>query len=449
MNYSNKKIAIIGAGESGVGAALLAKSKGCTVFVSDGKSIKEAFRKELEFANIEFEEKKHNLEKLKSFDVIVKSPGVPDSIDVMQQLLSDSKPVISEIEFAASFSDAKIVGITGTNGKTTTTKLVFSILQQAGFDVGIGGNIGKSFARQLAEKDHEYWVLEVSSFQLDNIKHFKNHIGILLNISEDHLDRYDYDMEKYIAAKLRIALNQGPNDYLIYNYDDPIIKERVKNLNPAHQLIPLSQNEKLKSGCWIDSNKLKVKIKKEEIELMEKDELGLKGKHNRYNSMAAGVVGKILQIRKETIRDSLKNFENVEHRLESVATIKNVEFINDSKATNVNATWYALESMKTSTVWIAGGIDKGNDYNELMDLVKSRVKALVCLGKDNRKLISAFENTIEYITEAKNMNEAVKQAAALCKSGDAVLLSPACASFDLFDSYEDRGMQFKKEVKSL
>lgn len=378
----------------------------------------------------------------------MKSPGIPDRSPMVQQLLEKGIPVISEIEFAAPFTQATIVGITGSNGKTTTTMLTHHLLKSAGLNVGLGGNIGKSFAWQVADNKYDSYVLELSSFQLDGIEKFKPHIAIITNISPDHLDRYEYNYDNYIEAKFRITMNQTEEDYLIYDADDEAITNWLKNNTPKAKLIPFSLTQTFSEGAFIKDNKMEVKITKDEF-TMDTEHIALEGKHNMKNAMAATSVARLMQIRKATIRESLSDFQGVEHRLEKVLKIQNVQYINDSKATNVNATFFALDSMNTPTVWIVGGVDKGNDYNELMSLVREKVKAIICLGVDNKKIIDAFGNVVDMMIEVTNMNDAVRMSQRLTEKGDTVLLSPACASFDLFENYEDRGRQFKQAVKSL
>jgi UDP-N-acetylmuramoylalanine--D-glutamate ligase len=381
-------------------------------------------------------------------DVVMKSPGIPDKSPIVKKLLEKGVPVISEIEFAAPFSDATIIGITGSNGKTTTTMLTHHLLKAAGLNVGLGGNIGKSFAWQVADNKYDSYVLELSSFQLDGIVDFKPHIAIITNISPDHLDRYNYIYENYIDAKFRITMNQTEEDYLIYDADDEAIKQWLTTHTTRAKLIPFSLTQTFSEGAYIEKNKMEIKINQEEF-TMDTEHIALEGKHNMKNAMAATSVAKLMQIRKATIRESLSNFQGVEHRLEKVLKIQNVQYINDSKATNVNATFFALDSMNAPTVWIVGGVDKGNDYNELMSLVREKVKAIICLGVDNKKIIDVFGNVVDMMIEVSNMDDAVRMAQRLTEKGDVVLLSPACASFDLFENYEDRGNQFKQAVKNL
>jgi len=442
------RLVILGGGESGVGTAILGKKKGYEVFVSDFGKIKENYKEVLITNGIACEEGKHTDDLILNADVVMKSPGIPDKSPIVQKLLAKGISVVSEIEFAAPFTDAVIIGITGSNGKTTTTMLTYHLLKSAGLNVGLGGNIGKSFAWQIADNKFDSYVLELSSFQLDGIKKFKPHIAIITNISPDHLDRYDYKYENYIDAKFRITMNQTEDDYLIYDADDETINEWFKAHTTKAKLIPFSLTKTFGEGAYIKNNKMEIKINQEEFK-METEYIALEGKHNIKNAMAATSVAKLMQIRKATIRESLSNFQGVEHRLEKVLKIQNVQYINDSKATNVNATFFALDSMNTPTVWIVGGVDKGNDYNELMSLVREKVKAIICLGVDNKKIIDVFGNVVDMMIEVSNMNDAVKMAQRLSEKGDTVLLSPACASFDLFENYEDRGNQFKQAIKNL
>ena len=445
---SQKNIVVLGAGESGVGAAILAQSKGFNVFVSDKGQITSGYSKILNEYNIPFEEGKHSDERIIKATEVVKSPGIPDTAPLIKKLNSLNIPVISEIEFAGRYSDAKMICITGSNGKTTTTLLIYHMLKKAGINVGLAGNVGHSLARQVAENDYSHYVVELSSFQLDGMQQFKADIAILMNITPDHLDRYDYKMENYIDSKFRIIQNQTENDAFIFCQDDEIITKELQQISVLVQKHPFSIYECLPKGASLKNDDLI--IKNENINLnMKQNELSLKGKHNTYNSMAAGIAGSILGIRKEVIRESLSDFEGVEHRLEMLPNVRGVEFINDSKATNINSTWYALESMNDETVWIVGGVDKGNDYFELIDLVKEKVKAIVCLGVDNSKIHKAFDGIIDTIVDTESMHDAVKISFELANEEATVLLSPACASFDLFKSYEDRGKQFKEEVRKL
>ena len=443
------RLVILGGGESGVGTAILGKKKGYDVFVSDFGKIKGNYKEVLLINGIQWEDEKHTEDLILNADVVMKSPGIPDKSPIVRKLKEKGIPVISEIEFAAPFTNAVIIGITGSNGKTTTTMLTHHLLKSAGLNVGLGGNIGKSFAWQVAENKYDSYVLELSSFQLDGIKDFKPHIAIITNISPDHLDRYDYKYENYIDSKFRITMNQTEEDYLIYDADDEAIEHWLSTHKVKAKLIPFSLTKTFNEGAYINNNsKMEIKISQEEF-TMDTEYIALEGKHNMKNAMAATSVAKLMQIRKATIRESLSNFQGVEHRLEKVLKIQNVQYINDSKATNVNASFFALDSMNTPTVWIVGGVDKGNDYNELMSLVREKVKAIICLGVDNKKIIDVFGNVVDIMVEVDNMNDAVKMAQRLTEKGDSVLLSPACASFDLFESYEDRGNQFKQAVKHL
>jgi UDP-N-acetylmuramoylalanine--D-glutamate ligase len=442
------RLVILGGGESGIGTAILGKKKGYDVFVSDFGKIKSNYKEVLIINGIAWEEEKHTEDLILNADVVMKSPGIPDKSPMVKKLIEKGIPIVSEIEFAAPFTDATIIGITGSNGKTTTTMLTHHLLKSAGLNVGLGGNIGKSFAWQVADNKYDSYVLELSSFQLDGIVNFKPHIAIITNISPDHLDRYDYKYENYIDAKFRITMNQTEEDYLIYDADDEAIAEWFKTHTTKAKLIPFSLTKTFSEGAYIKNNKMEISINQEEF-TMDTEHIALEGKHNMKNAMAATSVAKLMQIRKSTIRESLSNFQGVEHRLEKVLKIQNVQYINDSKATNVNATFFALDSMNTPTVWIVGGVDKGNDYNELMSLVREKVKAIICLGVDNKKIIDAFGNVVDMMVEVDNMNDAVRMAQRLTEKGDTVLLSPACASFDLFENYEDRGNQFKQAVKNL
>jgi len=443
-----QRLVILGGGESGVGTAILGKQKGYDVFVSDFGKIKNNYKEVLTINGIKWEEEAHTDKKIFNADVVMKSPGIPDKSDIVKRLVAKKIPVISEIEFAAPFTKAKTIGITGSNGKTTTTMLTYHLLKSAGLNVGLGGNIGKSFAWQVAEDKYDVYVLELSSFQLDGIVNYKPDIAIITNISPDHLDRYDYKYEKYIDSKFRITMNQTKKDFLIYDADDEAITEWLTKHKTNAQLIPFSLTRRFEKGAYLNKNKMEVNINEEEF-IMETEYIALEGKHNMKNAMAATSVAKLMQIRKETIRESLSNFQGVEHRLEKVLKIQNVQYINDSKATNVNATFFALDSMNVPTVWIVGGVDKGNDYSELMSLVREKVKAIICLGVDNKKIIDAFGNVVDVMIEVDTMQDAVKMAQRLTEKGDAVLLSPACASFDLFENYEDRGKQFKLAVQNL
>jgi UDP-N-acetylmuramoylalanine--D-glutamate ligase len=443
-----KRLVILGGGESGVGTAILGKKQGFEVFVSDKGAIQAVYQEVLNKYGIDWEQLQHTEAKILNADLVMKSPGIPDKVELVKQIHAQGIPVISEIEFAAPYTQAITIGITGSNGKTTTTMLTYHILKNAGLDVGLAGNIGKSFAWQVAEADHAYYVLELSSFQLDGIVNYKPHIAVLTNISPDHLDRYEYKYENYINSKFRITMNQTKQDYLIYDADDSASEAWLANHTIPAQLIPFSISKTLNAGAYLKNNTMEAHINDEEF-IMETEYIALEGKHNLKNAMAATSVAKLMQIRSATIRESLSNFQGVEHRLEKVLKIQHVQYINDSKATNVNATFFALDSVNAPTVWIVGGVDKGNDYSELMPLVREKVKSIVCLGLDNTKIIEAFGNVVDMVIEVDNMHDAVNMSAHLAEKGDIVLLSPACASFDLFENYEDRGNQFKREVKNL
>jgi len=444
------RLVVLGGGESGVGTAILGMKKGYDVFVSDFGKIKKNYKEVLINNGIAWEEEKHTEELILNADVVMKSPGIPEKKSVIvKKLIEKGIPVISEIEFAAPFTKAITIGITGSNGKTTTTMLTYHLLKSAGLNVGLGGNIGKSFAWQVADDNYDSYVLELSSFQLDGIIDYKPNIAIITNISPDHLDRYDYKYENYIASKFRITMNQTEKDFLIYDADDQAIGEWLKNNKTRAQLIPFSITKTFEIGAFIKEKTMEVNIINEEEFKMETETMALEGQHNMKNAMAATSVAKLMKIRNATIRESLSNFQGVEHRLEKVLKIQNVLYINDSKATNVNATFFALDSMITPTVWIVGGVDKGNDYNELMSLVREKVKAIICLGIDNKKIIDVFGNVVDMMIEVNTMEDAVRMAQRLSEKGDTVLLSPACASFDLFENYEDRGNQFKQAVKNL
>lgn len=442
-----KRIVILGAGESGVGTARLAREKGYKVFVSDRGKIKERYKQVLIHSEIEFEEGQHTEDQILNADLVMKSPGIPDHVKLIQQIRSNGIKIVSEIEFAASFTSATLVAITGSNGKTTTSSLTHHILKQE-MKVGLAGNIGDSFANQIIEKDFPNYVLEVSSFQLDDIDEFKPKIAVLLNITPDHLDRYDNVFENYVKSKFRIAENQTEDDYFIYDADDPVITNWMRQHPIQSTLLPFSLVHPIENGAYLDNEHIKITIDNNQI-IMPTANLALEGKHNIKNAMAASTVAHLLKIRKQTIRESLENFQGVEHRLEHVLKINKVQYINDSKATNVNATYYALESMDAPTVWIVGGEDKGNDYRELFPFVNEKVKAIICLGVDNEKLMNNFASMVDVIVETQFMSEAVKIAYKIAESGENVLLSPACASFDLFDNYEDRGRQFKEAVRNL
>ncbi|MGZ0016294.1 UDP-N-acetylmuramoyl-L-alanine--D-glutamate ligase [Yeosuana sp. AK3] len=441
------RLVILGGGESGVGTALLAKEKGFEIFVSDKAVIKEKYKQVLIHHEIEWEEGNHTESKILNADLVMKSPGIPDKAPLVKLIREKGILIVSEIEFAVQFTNATIIGITGSNGKTTTATLTHHILKQE-LKVGLAGNIGDSFAKQILEKDYPNYVLEISSFQLDDIVDFKPHIAVITNITPDHLDRYNYQFENYIASKFRIAENQTKKDYLIYDADDEVINDWLKNNSIQSTLLPFSLTKTIENGAYLDNNNIKITIDNNQI-IMPTSNLALEGKHNIKNAMAASTVAHLLKIRKQTIRESLENFQGVEHRLEHVLKINKVQYINDSKATNVNATYYALESMETPTVWIVGGQDKGNNYEELFSFVNEKVKAIICLGIDNEKLLSTFGGMVDIIVETQFMSEAVKIAYKIAEGGDTVLLSPACASFDLFENYEDRGRQFKAAVRNL
>lgn len=443
-----KRLVILGGGESGVGAAILGKKVGFEVFLSDMGSIKEEYKAILSEKEIPFEEKQHTEELILNADWIIKSPGIPKKSPIIQQINERQILISSEIEFASQYTDATLIAITGSNGKTTTTSLTYHMYKKAGYSVGLAGNIGKSFAWQVAEENFEYYILEISSFQLDDIQNFKPHIAMVLNLSPDHLDRYEYTYQKYIDAKFTITKNQDTKDYFIYNEDDPMTTNWFQNHNTKAQKLPFSLHMKIENGAFSDHENINFHINSDTFK-MKINELALTGKHNIANSMAAGIAGKLSKIKNDFIKQSLMDFEAVEHRLEFVLKINGINFINDSKATNVNSVYYALESMKTPVVWIVGGTDKGNDYSELIPFVQRKVKAIVCLGVDNKKIIDTFQDIVSNIIETKCMKDAVNAAYSLGSKGDSVLLSPACASFDLFKNYEDRGNQFKEEVRKL
>lgn len=443
-----KRLVILGGGESGVGSAILGKNKGYEVFVSDIGSISHTYKEVLLHHKINFEERQHTDALILNASLVVKSPGIPESVPIVQQLYQKGTSVISEIEFAAKFSNATLIGITGSNGKTTTTLLTHHLLKAAKMNVGVAGNIGTSFAQQIAEEKFTSYVLELSSFQLDGIKDFRPHIAIITNITPDHLDRYEHDFDQYIASKFRITKNQSEHDFLIYDADDQTISQWLENHKTRAKLVPYSIKRELNYGAFLKDNKIITNINTEKFS-MEIAKLRLQGKHNLKNTMAGALASQLLNVRSQTIKDSLTNFEGVEHRLENVQKVNGVQFINDSKATNVNATFYALEYLKEPVVWIVGGVDKGNDYEDLLPLVREKVKAIVCLGLDNEKLKSVFFNVVDMMIETAGAEEAVKVAYKLSQRGDTVLLSPACASFDLFENYQDRGRQFKDAVRNL
>ncbi|OQA96601.1 MAG: UDP-N-acetylmuramoylalanine--D-glutamate ligase [Bacteroidetes bacterium ADurb.Bin217] len=446
----NTYIAILGAGESGVGAAILAKKQGFKVFVSDMGTISYQYKQILEQNNIDFEEGMHSVDTILKAAEVIKSPGIPEKAPLIQQIKALNIPVISELEFAARYTNAKLICITGSNGKTTTTLLTYHILKQAGLNVGLAGNVGKSFALQVANESYEYYVIEISSFQLDDMYDFKADIAVLLNITPDHLDRYEYTFQNYINSKFRILQNMNSNDSFIYCSDDEVlIRELQQRTIVPHSFVYTTTSDTTKSA-YFDADMIQVQTPQKERLSMSVYDMLLKGKHNYGNTMAAAIAAQIVDIKNDQIRESLKSFSGVEHRLEKLSyTVRGVEFINDSKATNVNSTWYALESMDDNVIWIAGGTDKGNEYESLHELARTKVKALVCLGIDNTKLIASFTNIVPHITEAKSMKEAVVKAYNLAQKGDTVLLSPCCASFDLFKNYIDRGIQFKEEVRNL
>ncbi len=443
-----QRLVILGGGESGVGTAILGKKEGFEVFVSDFGKIKEKYKQVLINNGIEWEEEGHSEDKILSADLVMKSPGIPDKATIVNKLYEKDVKVISEIEFAAKFTKATIVGITGSNGKTTTASLTYELLKNGELNVALGGNIGKSFAEQVSEDKYENFVLELSSFQLDGIETFAPHIAVLTNLSPDHLDRYDYKYENYIASKFRITMNQTSQDYFIYDADDVEILKWLSQNPIKSQPLPFSTKKELNQGAFKRNNEIIIKINNKEFN-MPIATIGIQGEHNVKNAMAASMVATLLRIRKQTIRESLEGFQGVEHRLEKVLKINNVMYINDSKATNVNATFYALDSMENPTVWIVGGVDKGNDYSELLPLVNEKVKAIICLGVDNQKIINAFGNIVDTIIETDSMAMAVQIAYKLAERNNSVLLSPACASFDLFENYEDRGRQFKEAVRNL
>jgi UDP-N-acetylmuramoylalanine--D-glutamate ligase len=445
----NKRMVILGGGESGVGTALLAKQNGYDVFLSDASSLKEIYRNELQTSGIEFEEGRHTEERILDADEVMKSPGIPEKNEMVKKIRAKGIPIISEIELAFRFKgESKIIAITGSNGKTTTTALTYHICKTAGLDCALVGNIGFSFAKQVAVDPKPLYVAEISSFQLDDIKMFRPDVAILTNITEDHLDRYDYKFENYIRSKFRIAMNQTVNDYFIYCLEDQVTMKYLNQFNIQSNQLPISMKKELPNGAFIKDGDMYVRTGNDYVSMSVYD-FALKGIHNQYNTMAACVAASTLDIRKEKIREAVTTFQNLEHRMEPVATIRGVEFINDSKATNVNSTWYALESMTKPTVLILGGVDKGNDYTLIAELMKEKVKAIICLGTDNRKIHEAFGNTINPIVNTTSAAEAVHAAFHFAEKGDVVLLSPACASFDLFKNYEDRGNQFKKAVKEL
>ena len=446
---SKNKIVILGAGESGVGAAVLAKVKGFDVFVSDKGKIEKKYKNVLSQYDIEFEEGKHSEKLILQAEEVIKSPGIPDNVPVIKSLVQKGIKIISEIEFAGRYTNAKKICITGSNGKTTTTLLIHHILKNAGLNAGLAGNVGQSFAMQVATKNYDYYVLEISSFQLDGMYDFKADIAVILNITPDHLDRYNYNFQNYTDSKFGIIQNQTSDDLFIYCMDDKVIIDEISKRKILSKTYPFTIQKKISNeGAYLSENNIIINIKPTRF-IMTLEELALQGKHNTYDSMAAGISARLLDIRKDTIKQCLSDFQNVEHRLEYVATIHGIEFINDSKATNINSVWYALESMDRPVIWIAGGIDKGNDYNILKGMVRKKVKAIVCLGVENNKIYNAFADDVETIVETTSASDAVKTAFNLAEKNEIVLLSPACASFDLFNNYEDRGKKFKKAVNEL
>jgi UDP-N-acetylmuramoylalanine--D-glutamate ligase len=443
------RLVVLGSGESGVGAAILGKKQGYDVFVSDGGTIKPSYKQELFDNGIEFEEGQHSEDKILSADEVMKSPGIPEKNEMVKMIRAKNIPVISEIELAYRFKgNSKIVAITGSNGKSTTTALTYHICKTAGLDCAMVGNIGISFAKQVAQDPKEVYVVEISSFQLDDIKEFRADIAMLLNITEDHLDRYDYKFENYINSKFRVIENQTDKDYFIYCLDDEVIAKQLPLLTIHTNPLPFSMKQEVKKGGYIKGDQMMLRIQEERVSMSIYD-FALKGKHNNYNTMAAGIAAATLGIRKEKIREAVKNFHSLEHRMEFVAMVRGVEFINDSKATNVNSTWFALESMNKPTILVLGGTDKGNDYSLIAELVKEKVKAIICMGVDNKKIIEAFKDIVPVIVETDSAKKAVNASFKMSGKGDVVLLSPACASFDLFKNYEDRGTQFKDAVKEL
>ncbi len=443
-----KRLVVLGAGESGAGAAILAKKNGYEVFVSDLSAIKDKYKAMLDEYQIAWEEKQHTENLILNATEVVKSPGIPDKVALIKKLHEIDIPVISEIEFAGRFSQAKMICITGSNGKTTTSTLIYHILKQAGLNVGLAGNVGHSLALQVATESFDYYVVELSSFQLDGMFDFKADIAILLNITPDHLDRYDYKFQNYVNSKFKITNNQTEKDVFIYWENDPVVREELQKRNISSSIYPFALDKNEKTKAFIENNHLVIDTLNQMLS-MPTNELALKGIHNTFNSMAAGLAASVLDVKKENIRDSLRNFTGVEHRLEYVATVKDIQFINDSKATNVNSCWYALESMKTPVILILGGTDKGNDYSEIETLVSDKVKALIFMGLDNTPLHRFFDGKKEIILDVQSMDDAVQKAYEIASSGDSVLLSPCCASFDLFQNYEDRGRQFKACVRNL
>lgn len=445
-----KRLVILGGGESGAGTAVLGKQQGFDVFLSDKNLIADKYKVLLQQHNIDFEEGQHTEEKILNADEVMKSPGIPEKVELIKKIRAKGIHVISEIEFAARYSgNAKLIGITGSNGKSTTTTLIHHILVKAGYKAALVGNIGNSFALEVANGGWDYYVIEISNFQLDDIHEFRPDVALLLNLSEDHLDRYNYEYQKYIDSKFRITMNQNENDVFIYCADDEVLCENLKQKKTKAKTIPFSIAKQLEEGAYIKDNHLTITINQKQSFSMSIYELALQGKHNQQNSLAAGVAANVVDVRNEIVRESLSDFNALEHRMEFVATVRGIDFINDSKATNINSTWYALESATKPVIWVAGGLDKGNDYTVLQSLVKEKVKAIVCLGKDNRKIHEAFARYVDMIANTQTAEEAVLMAYQLGEQGDMCLLSPACASFDLFENYMDRGNQFKAAVKSL
>jgi UDP-N-acetylmuramoylalanine--D-glutamate ligase len=445
---SSGRLVVLGAGESGVGAAVLGLKQGYNVFVSDKGKIAPKYLQILNDYKVEFEDGQHTEEKILNADVVMKSPGIPEKAEIVKKIRAKGIKIVSEIEFGSWFTNAQIVGITGANGKTTTTALTYHLLKEGGVNVGLGGNIGKSFALQVATENFDHYVLEISSFQLDDIDSFKPNISVLTNITPDHLDRYNYDLQNYVASKFSIAKNQGDKDYFIYCADDEITMQNISKYPTQAQKIPFSYEQEFAEGGYVKDDNIIINYKQNQF-TMSIQELGLRGRHNVFNSLAAGIVANIYGLRKEQIKESLSDFKSLEHRLETVAKVRGIEFVNDSKATNVNSTWYALESMSKPVIWIAGGIDKGNDYSVLEPLVQKKVRGMICLGTDNTKLHAAFGRKVDIMVNCTNMTDAVRMAYNLGNPGDVVLLSPACASFDLFENYEDRGRKFKDAVIQL
>jgi UDP-N-acetylmuramoylalanine--D-glutamate ligase len=444
-----ERMVILGGGESGIGAALLATQRGYDVFVSDGGPLKDEYRQTLTANQISFEEGGHTDTRILDANEVMKSPGIPEKNELVKKIRTKGIPVISEIELAYRYKgNSRIIGVTGSNGKTTTTAMTYHICRHGGLDCALVGNIGYSFARQVAEDPRPWYVAEISSFQLDDIVSFRPDVAILTNITEDHLDRYEYKFENYIRSKFRITMNQTADDYFIYNQDDPVITTYISQSNIHSNPLPFTMQQETNNGGFIRNGQMTVNTGSERLQMSIYD-FALKGIHNQYNTMAAGIAAATVGIRKEKIREAIRSFEALEHRMEYVLTVRGVQFINDSKATNVNSTWYALESMDKPTILILGGVDKGNDYSLIRDLVKEKVKAIVCLGVDNRKIHEAFQNDVPLMVNTVSAEEAVRAAFHFAVKGDAVLLSPACASFDLFKNYEDRGRQFKEAVRDL